>query len=345
MPAKVYSCLVTGVGGPVGSALVKHLTEAGHHVIAVDSPMAFGSADRAVSERVNRVKSTSSDILKIDVSIPGAVDLAVRDVDFVFAAPWVEGIKTPWKDQYASHVQGTANLIDSLSRLNKKVRRLVLMSSAGIYSPSDLTSSPLTEDAPIAPPTNPLRALWFAEHQVLTRCPDAGITYTIVRPGTIADIDASPALQAVSNLVRSPVVPVPENLTGRVHLANWDDVCGSALHLAKYASGENRIFNVADANPVSAIAIVRIAAEALGHKVVELPSIPIPILRRTMKMGVGLGSLAASYLPIKNPCLDEDAMGLLGTDRVLSITRLDMAGYQVKTMDSKEKLLELFKKN
>ncbi len=142
MASRTY--LVTGGTGFIGSALVRALLKAGHHVRSIDND-ARGRATRLSD------LGSSVELIVGDIRDPAAVDKAVKGVDCVCHLAYINGTEFFYSmpDLILDvAVRGMTNVIDSCIRHN--VGDLVLASSSEVYqSPAQV---PTDESVPLIVP-------------------------------------------------------------------------------------------------------------------------------------------------------------------------------------------------
>ena len=136
--------LVTGGTGFIGSALVRALLDAGHHV---------RSLDNETRGRASRLADVAADVelLQGDIRDPAAVDRAVRGVGCVCHLAYINGTEFFYSMPETIldvAVRGMTNVIDSC--LRHGVGDLVLASSSEVYQTPPTV--PTDESAPLVVP-------------------------------------------------------------------------------------------------------------------------------------------------------------------------------------------------
>lgn len=135
-------CLVTGCAGFIGSSLTDRLLELGHEVVGIDN---FSTGQRQFLERA--LKNPHFRLLEIDLLDKGAVEKALKNVDFVFHlaanADVRFGTHHPSKD-LEQNTLATFNVLEAM-RLNN-VKRIAFSSTGSIYG--EAKKIPTPEDAP-----------------------------------------------------------------------------------------------------------------------------------------------------------------------------------------------------
>lgn len=341
MAAKKYRSLVTGACTPLGSALVERLSAGAHAVVATDTAKALATDDGSTGLALRPARELAETVAAADLSIPGAMDPLLDGVDFVFCANAASADAPSWKARYANDVQGTANLIDGIERAAPNLRRLVFLGSAAVHGPVPTGSPALTESAAFAPLDDVARARHFAEFMVVDRCPRKGIPFTVLRLAHVHGERGAPDLDPLLRLLRLPIVPVPAFLQTRLSLVSVDDVCGAADHLAKYASGKDGIFFVADDTPMTVADVLRILARGAGRRTLDVP-VPNPLAwRKALDTITGVDRFLAVRQG-RAPLPLVETLAALTHDRIVSNAHLKRdGGYDIQHPDASDGLLAL----
>jgi UDP-glucose 4-epimerase len=138
--------LITGIAGFLGSAVARELVARGETVRGLDN-LSTGSLNNleGIEESV--------ELLHADLRSANALDLACRDIDYVFHLAAIDSVQRSIEDPIgSSHVNldGTLHLIGAAQ--SHGVKRVVFASSAAVYG--NLASSPIGEDStpnPLSP--------------------------------------------------------------------------------------------------------------------------------------------------------------------------------------------------
>lgn len=343
MTKEPKKCVVTGACGFIGSHMVETLGAEGHEVVATDHPSAFEDSGKVARMNQEVVRRLASRVVQADITVPGAMDDVVRGADYIFHVASVFSYSAPWTTLYRVNVQGTANLLDSIERVNNGVKRLVVWGAGGVYGMPTPENTPFTEETPPNPPNNYQKSKWFQEFLTMERCNRAGIKWTIIRPTTVIgtrQVYGPPDI--LKQAYRSAVVMIPANMTGRIPFVHVEDVCGAALHLAKYPSGANGVFNVNDDSQMTIVDLFRYLAQVFGKPFVKLPPVPMAPLKSVLGVVADASSLIARRLGQK-PLLERDTVAFFGADFVYSNEKLKKAGYEFKHPDPKPALAQLAK--
>lgn len=162
----VWSCLVTGGAGFIGSHVADRLVRDGHRVRVIDN-LSTGD-ERNLAHLGGRVE-----FLKADLTDPEACRRAVDGVELVFhlaALPSVpRSMEDPW-GSYQHNVTATMRLL--LAAREAGTRRLVFSSSSSVYGDTPV----LPKAEPVEPmPRSPYAAAKLAGEQLVLAFARAGM--------------------------------------------------------------------------------------------------------------------------------------------------------------------------
>ncbi len=138
--------LVTGIAGFLGSAIARELVARGEYVRGLDN-LSTGSLNNLTGIE------DSIELLHADMRSANALDLACRDIDYIFHFAAIESVQRSIEDPIgSSHVNldGTLHLIGAAQA--HQVKRIVFAGTAAIYG--NTASPPTSEDAtpnPLSP--------------------------------------------------------------------------------------------------------------------------------------------------------------------------------------------------
>lgn len=172
--------LVTGGAGYIGSFIVRHLLDAGHHPVVFDSlyaghPWAAQEAELVVGDLADRSKL---DALLSTRRFAAVVHCA--------AHIWVgESVRNPAK-YYRNNTANAVGLFDLCAQHG--IRHVVFSSTAAVYGQPD--AAVIDESLPLAP-INPYGASKMMAERVLQDMAAAhGLSYAILRYFNVAGADA-----------------------------------------------------------------------------------------------------------------------------------------------------------
>ena len=167
--------LVTGAAGFTGHHMVMCAAKAGFDVRATDlSSRHYGAMFDALG-----VEFVAADLTRRD-----GLHALLEGVDAVFHVAGIHDYSTP--DELLFAVNVTA--VDNVCRAARDagVRRLVHLSSVGVYGYDWHGLTPVDEDAPkLTPPLNSYNVSKWKGEQVVHRHIDGGLSATVLRPAAI----------------------------------------------------------------------------------------------------------------------------------------------------------------
>jgi nucleoside-diphosphate-sugar epimerase len=176
---------LTGASGFIGTAVCRHLVDAGHDVLAVDR-----RPPQHPDQRVTTVVG--------DLQSPRVADL-VAGCQTVIHLAALPGIRASWSAQdryWADNVTATHVLLDALAA-RKPPPRLVLFSSSSVYPAS---AAPAAEGDRLAPGSPYGITKLAAETLAMNFAAARGLKVTVVRPFTVYGERQRPEM-AVARLV------------------------------------------------------------------------------------------------------------------------------------------------
>lgn len=180
--------LVTGGAGFIGSHLVDRLLTDGFQVRVLDSldPKIHPMGRPAYLP-------TNVDLLKADVTDPGAVEFALRDMDVVFHQAAYQDYMPDFSRFMNVNGVGTALLFETIVRHRLPVKKVIVASSQSVYGEGQYSCPEHGFFLPVPRSKTQLsRAIW----EVL--CPQCGV---VARPLLLSEEHSNPFNQyAVSKL-------------------------------------------------------------------------------------------------------------------------------------------------
>eukprot|EP00271_Cylindrocystis_brebissonii_P014710 TRINITY_DN36182_c0_g1_i1.p1 TRINITY_DN36182_c0_g1~~TRINITY_DN36182_c0_g1_i1.p1 ORF type:complete len:362 (-),score=76.80 TRINITY_DN36182_c0_g1_i1:378-1463(-) len=227
------SCvLVVGASGGVGQLVVAALLERGVPVKALirnreKAQELFGDADKQLLQ-----------VISADTRFPASLKEAEADLKGVNAVVVTTGTTAfptqRWKDDNGpkqTDVVGMRNLLDALLPAASSIRRLVLVSSAGVTRYGSFPYNILN-----------LFGVLECKKQKEEMVKESQIPYTILRPGRLTDgpytsYDLNTLLRATAGLRRAACVELGDRLPGETSRVLLAEACVQALSLDS-ASGK-----------------------------------------------------------------------------------------------------------
>ena len=259
--------LVTGGSGYLGSAVVRHLLAAGHHVGAV--------VRRAEAGLPGDVELHHGDVLDADTLPP-----AVRGVDAVVHLAAITRLRESFAQPsryYRLNVGGTANLLEALGAAaasKAMVPRFVFASTGGVYGAPE--QQPISEDTPPNPANPYADSKLAAERLIGWQVATGSLAAATLRVFNIAGADHGHADPDDTRLIPCAVAAaagdVPHldlygagtDVRDYVHVSDVARAFVAAVEAVE--PGKYDVFNVG-ATPASAADVVNVVAEVSGKKV------------------------------------------------------------------------------
>jgi nucleoside-diphosphate-sugar epimerase len=280
----VSAVLVTGATGFVGGHLCRALADGGARVRGLVRPGSAVAAEAAYEPAPAGGLDDREGLRR-----------ALEGVDTVYhLAARVSVLRDPASDPEAEfrrvNVDGTRVLAEEAAAAG--VRRFVFLSSVSAVAGSDAGAG-LTEEAAPGPTTPYGRSKHEAERLLAEIAREGGFEAVSLRPPMVYGPGAKANIFRLFELVHRGVpVPVPavENRRSVIYVGNLVDALAAAG--AAPAAAMGRAYFVADDEPVSTAALVRMIGEALGRRarLARIPAGPAFALGRA-------GDLAARVVP------------------------------------------------
>ena len=285
--------LVTGATGAVGPAVVRAATEAGHDVrllvrrVPEDAELA--ACERCVG----------------DLTTPGAVEDAVRQVDVVIHLAGLLHITNPGPELEAEYERinttATRQLLDASRQAG--VRRVVLASTTAVYG--DTAARLATEDTPPAPDT------WYAQSKLAAeRLVLEAVGEDQAPLGTVLRLSAVYGPRVKGNyrrlvlaLARRRFVPLGPG-TNRRSLLHERDAGRAFVAAAVHPAAAGRIYNVTDGTPHQVREIVAAISDALGRPHPRV-AIPLPVARTLAGAAEGVFRVAGRISPLTRSTIEK----------------------------------------
>lgn len=290
------NALVTGATGFIGTHLVERLLAGGVRVRALVRP----TSDTSLLE------SRGVELVRGDVRDPEAVGRAVAGCGVVYhLAKAPRGSPAPILR--AVNGEGAGHVARAAARAG--VGRLVLAGSAAVYG-GDLRGRLVGEDSPLRPDSEYARSKALGERQVR----ESGLAGAVVaRIGTVLGPGAAPWQRLFADIERGRF-RMPGEGVNRHHLVDVADIAEGLLLCGSTPGIEGRVYNLAAAEPIRLVEMVRQIAVELGVTAAPrvLPEAPLRWYRGLSGL---IGRLTGRGLP------RAEGIAYLLSDRVLDISR------------------------
>jgi nucleoside-diphosphate-sugar epimerase len=332
--------LVTGACGFMGTHMCEVLREAGHRVRATDLPAAHEKDDRAKGRFPSVVDRTVDEFVPLDLTQPEALARLVEGVDYVFHIAGMFSYSAPYERLWAVNVLGTRALLDAVIAA-KRVKRFVNWGAGGVYGlPTWRPGEAFREDDPVMPANPYLRSKWIAEHAVMEAGRLRGLPWASMRPTTVYGPRAVYGSgQMVIGAAQMKIAAIPRNFTAPIPFVHVRDVCGAALHLALHDGGPKGLFNLVDDTVMGSVEFFRYVADLMGHRFVELPSVPILRMKPAIRQVASLVQQVTLQLGVPSP-VEADVIDYLEERWNYSNEKLKATGYRFVYADARDGLRE-----
>jgi UDP-glucose 4-epimerase len=158
--------LVTGGTGFIGSHTVVELLQCGHDVTIVDSLV---NSDASVLDAIKQITGKEPYFEQFDIRETIELELLLEKmcieavIHFAALKAVGESVQKPL-EYYDNNVMGLVSLLRAMNEAS--VNKLIFSSSATVYGDPD--TLPITEEAPLKPPTNPYGATKQMAEQIIT---------------------------------------------------------------------------------------------------------------------------------------------------------------------------------
>ena len=246
-------CLVTGVGGFIGSHLAERLLDAGHSVIGIDAFTDYypPQLKRANLQRMSNWPTfhlVAEDLLQCDLTN------LLSGVDYVFHHAAQPGVRKSWGTTFETYVRhnilATQRLLETVAAM--PVKRFVYASSSSVYG--DAESFPTSEDS-VPRPVSPygvtklagehLCQLYWRSHGI----PTVALRYfTVYGPRQRPDMAFSAFIHALAS--DNPIVVCGDGRQTR-DFTYIDDIVDANLLAVDKEDAVGEIFNIGGGARVS----------------------------------------------------------------------------------------------
>jgi nucleoside-diphosphate-sugar epimerase len=248
---------VSGANGFVGRRVLQWIERAGHVAVPL----------------VRKSSGLPAEVVVGDLGVSALPDTALAGADAVIhLAARTHIVRDAAVDPVAvyrhSNVASTAHLLDAAFAAG--VTRFVYISSIKASGEWTLPGAPFTADTPPRPEDAYGTSKLEAEELVRTRCAEADVTWTILRPPLVHGAGAKGNLDLLIRAVASGI-PLPfaglNNRRSMVHVDNLADAIGRA---ATMEAAAGQILLVSDMT-LSTPELTRAIATALGRRARLVP--------------------------------------------------------------------------
>ena len=251
--------LVTGATGFLGTALVTELIQRREEICILtrDEKKArdrFGTAVRIIAgEITDREK----------------VQEAVEDATLIYHLAGIHQASISSELYQRTHVEGTSILLDACQK--QKLLRFIYCSTAGVLG--ETGSTPVAEDAPVAPPTAYEKSKLEGEVLALQAHRMHNIPVSVIRPGMVYGPGDLRLLNIFATIKKGASLPLVSGGKALLQPVYIDDLVSAFLLCAEPAEAIGHSYNIAGNSVVSFREFATLTAQSL-HK--SLPSSNIP---------------------------------------------------------------------
>ena len=274
--------IVTGAAGFVGAHLAHRLLERGDRVIGVDEFNAYydPALKQARADRLDRHGQFT--MMRMDVADAGSfLDLARREApDLIVHLAAQAGVRYSIDNPFAyerSNLRGHLSVLEA-ARHVESVRHLVYASSSSVYGdrPISKAGSGFREDDPADEPVSLYAAtkrsceLMSSAYARLYGLAQSGLRFfTVYGPMGRPDMAYFSFTQKI--LAGEPIEVFGEGRMAR-DFTYIDDIVDGVLGVIDHppASGEARLFNIGDSQPVPLMEMIETLERALGREAVKI---------------------------------------------------------------------------
>lgn len=258
--------LVTGATGFIGSHLVARLVRGGYKVKALVRKKEFEKKPIDRKEGIDLLKKLKVEICFGDLLDKESLKNAFKDVELVFH---LAAIARPMAIQdslyFKVNEEGTQNLLEAC-RLNKKINKIVIMSSISAVGPSR-NGNPVNEESECNPNETYGRSKLAQEKISLEYYKKYNLPIVILRPPMVYGARDFEMLR-LFKAVNKGFFPVSSNIRGIefVYVENLVEAC--LLAVKKGKNGEK--YHIANSRSYSINEIVHAIAKAENKKILPI---------------------------------------------------------------------------
>lgn len=329
-------CLVTGACGFMGSHMVEVLAEHGEEIIATDLPAAYEGDDLARQRFPSVLKRCGAQFVGADITDRASLKKIVRGVEKVFHIAAIFSYNVPWRALQKVNVEGTQNLFSLLR--NQPIQRIVLWGAGGIYGLPKKNGSPFREEDPKNPGNPYLKSKWLQEKWAWDFCKKHKLPMTSIRPTGAYGPRATYGLnKLILTIAQSKKPLTAKNFNFAVPTDHVRDICEAAYFLTTREEAAGEAYHVNDGCNISYSDFVKTIAELQGKSFVEIPPVPVPLLREVLK-SVAVVAQGISRLTKAPPLIERDQAAYFGLNFVYSNEKIRQLGFQSRYADVREGL-------
>ena len=291
--------LITGAG-LIGSNAARHAVDAGHKVALFDL-----SPNRDYIEKI--VGKSKADVVAADMRDLPALLAALEkyDVDTLVTTAGLIGSRVQ-ENSYTgatNNILGTINVLEA-ARL-RKVKRVVYVSTFGVYDRDKITDSVIRETHPIGGRNLYTTTKVCSEHLVHAYESMYNLDAIIIRPGGVFGrgfyVGGSTVGKVMRNLALNMIKSEPFTIDAKTYGPNeyvYGKDVGMALYLACEAKNpKQRIYNAGTGVVHGADELAQVVREVVPSVEVKVSGTSSADKSRSIPMDIGVSKAELGYAP------------------------------------------------
>jgi UDP-glucose 4-epimerase len=291
--------LITGAG-LIGTNAARHAVDAGHKVVLFDLSPNRDYIDKVVGE--NRADVVAADMRDLPALLSA---LEKYNVDTLVATAGLIGSRVQ-ENSYTgatNNILGTINVLEA-SRL-RKLRRVVYVSTFGVYDRGNITDSLIRETHPIGGHNLYATTKVCSEHLVHAYTAMYNLDTIIIRPGGVFGrgfyVGGSTVGKVMRDLAHSMIKGDPITIDGKIYGPNeyvYGKDVGLALFLACQATNpKQRTYNAGTGAVYGPEKLAQVVRELTPKTEVKVSGPEIVEKSRSIPMDISVSKAELGYAP------------------------------------------------
>lgn len=250
--------LITGSNGFLGKNLIAKLENSQHKIIGI-------------STKQKNLKSKNIKFVRGNLSNKKIINKWIKDVDLIIHLAAFSDVKNSFinpKKIFKSNIESTFNILEALTKLEKKPR-LIFLSSSAVYGNDYKHSVNENEETS---PRNPFAMSKIVGEKLCQGFSNSfDIPITVLRPFTIYGSDA-PKHQVIPKIMsqikqQEIIINNPDEIRDFIFI---DDVVSVILYLIKKQTRNFMIYNIGTGKGHKMLEIAKLLIEIHGNKKTKL---------------------------------------------------------------------------
>jgi len=302
--------LITGASGFIGSHLTQRLVDMGYEVYCLRR----GGSD------TRWLRGLNVNFVYGDCCDSGSLEGCIKDYDYVFHLAGLIKANNE-KDFYMVNERGTENLIETIGRGSRNIKRFVYLSSLSAHGPASGAEAPPSEDDRPHPVSHYGRSKLKGEEVVIRHSSELPVS--ILRPSVVYG-PRDRQFRLFFRLINKGIAPY----WGRGHtsLVYIDDMIDAIVLSATRDEAIGRVYFISDGMVYSNDRILEEIERAVGKRARRL-RLPRVLLRLVGILGDGIGKITGRTTMINRDKIKE----IMYNDWVCNIKRArEELGYSPK---------------